>query len=332
MATSPCFFGVTSQEGAHQISFEVTNLCNLKCNHCCNDSSLFANKGLSKKEIFDLIDDLSKINTISIYLTGGEPTIFPDFEEIIEYIYNKKIDLVLATNGYNILPKIDVIKKNISHRAGVFVSLDGLQEVHDEFRGVKGAFENTINAIKALVDKGISARVSSVVWQKNISQLEEIIKLVKSLGAYHLHFSMLFNSGRAAKNNIAIEDGEYKEVVRILHVLIKKYSTDEFVISIRRDHCLDNLSENCQGGSKILHINSHGMIFPCSWVEKCELGRAYGAQWKKGNIQECVEKVGKFNELVKKRILKFGYSGCPAMAISHHNNELADDPINKLLK
>ena len=89
MQTSPCFFGVTEKEGVHQVSFEITNLCNLKCNHCCNDSSLFADEGLSKNEIFDLIDDLKKINTISIYLTGGEPTIFPDFEEVIEYINTK---------------------------------------------------------------------------------------------------------------------------------------------------------------------------------------------------------------------------------------------------
>ena len=332
MQTSPCFFGVTKQERVYQVSFEITNLCNLKCNHCCNDSSPSANKGLSKDEIFDLVDDLKKINTTSIYLTGGEPTIFPDFEEVIEYINAKDIDLVLASNGYSIIGKLDAIKKNISHRAGVFVSLDGSDEVHDEFRGVKGAFKNTVNSIKMLVEKGVSTRVSSVVWQKNISQLEEIIKLVKLLGVYQLHFSMLFNSGRAAKNNIVVEDDRYKEVIEILHYLINKYSTDEFVISTRRDRCLDCTSYRCYGGSKILHINSRGEIFPCSWAEKCELRKTFGAQWKKGNINECVEKVGKFDDLVKKRISVLGYSSCPAMAINQYHDELADDPINELLK
>lgn len=330
---SPCFFGVIKKPGVYQISYEITNRCNLKCKHCCNDSSLLAENGLSKEEIFNLIDDLKKINVSSIYLTGGEPTVTPYFDEIIEYINLKKgIDLVLATNGFEISKHIESIKKNVSHSAGVFVSLDGIGETHDKFRGMKGAFKNAVNSIKLLIANKVPTRISTVIWNGNIKQLESIIILAKSLGVYQVHFSMLFNTGRKVENNIEIKVDQYKRTVELIHNLIKKYSKDDFIVSTRRDCTLDCKSDYCMGGEKILHINSKGQIFPCSWSEKCSLGKIYGVQWKKGTIEDCVAKINKFNKLIKKRIFLLGYSGCPAMAVSYYENKYADDPINKLLK
>lgn len=329
---SPCFFGVTEQLGVYQVSYEITNLCNLKCKHCCNDSSSGANKGLSKDEIFDLVDELKEINVTSIYLTGGEPTMMPYFNEIVEYINLQGINLVMATNGFNISSNISSIKKNISHQAGVFVSLDGVGMIHDEFRGIEGAFDKTVNSIKMLVSNKIPTRISTVVWKKNIMQLEEIIKLAKSLGVYQINFSMLFSTGRAVKNNIEIESNQYKQVVKEIHLLIKKYSNDKFIVSIRRDSIIDSESDYCRGGEKILHINSKGKIFPCSWSEKCSLGVDYGVQWKKGNMKECVVKLKEFQNLVRERISLLGHSGCLAMAIDYYKDKYADDPINELLK
>lgn len=329
---SPCFFGVTEQPGVYQVSYEITNLCNLKCKHCCNDSSLSANKGLSKEEIFNLVDDLKEINVASIYLTGGEPTVVPYFNEVVEYINSRGIGLVMATNGLDISNNITSIKKNISHQAGVFVSLDGIGATHDEFRGVKGAFDKTVNSIKSLVDNKIPTRISTVVWKKNITQLEEIVRLAKFLGVYQINFSMLFSTGRTAKNNIEIENSQYKQVVEKIHSLIKKYSNDKFIVSTRRDHIIDSESDYCRGGEKILHINSGGKIFPCSWVEKCSLGVDYGVQWKKGNIKKCASEIKKFQNLIRERVSLLGHSGCPAMAIDRYKDKYADDPINELLK
>lgn len=329
---SPCFFGVSKEPNTYQVSFEITNYCNLKCRHCCNDSSISKGCYLSKEEMFNLIDELKSINTTSIYVTGGEPTLHPDFLDIAKHINNNGMTLVLATNGYDIHNQLEIIKENVSHPAGVFVSLDGIGVVHDEFRGVSGAFLNAVSSIKMLLENNIPVRVSSMVWNKNLDQLEEIIKFVKSLGVYHIHFSTLFKTGRAAESDIFISDEKYREVVDELHTLIEKYSDENFSVSTRRDQRLDSSSERCHGGEKILHINSRGQIFPCSWAEKCAPDAKYGHQWQSGNIKECLTAVGRFQELVDKRIECLGYSGCPAMAISLSDEELADDPINNILK
>lgn len=329
---SPCFFGVSDVPNNYQASFEITNYCNLRCQHCCNDSAVGKSDYLSREEIFDLVDDLKSINVTSMYITGGEPTLHPDFLDIAKYINSRGMTMVLATNGYDISKQLGIIKENVSHPAGVFVSLDGLGPVHDEFRGTDKAFSNAVSSIKMLLKNNIPVRVSSVIWSKNIDQLEELIKFVKSLGVYHLHFSTLFKTGRAADSDIFINDKQCRQVINKLHRLIKKYSDDVFSVSTRRDQVLDSSSDRCYGGKKILHINSHGQVFPCSWAEKCVSNNKYGYQWRKGNIRECLSVVSRFQELVDERINKFGYSGCPAMAISVYGDELADDPVNRILK
>lgn len=329
---SPCFFGISVDDGEYQASFEITNKCNLKCLHCCNNSAINKNSNMSKEEIIDLLVDLESINVKSIYITGGEPTLHPDFFEIVRYIISKKLSIVWATNAYNIYSHIGSIREIVNNSAGVFVSLDGLEATHDEFRGLNGSFVNTLRSIKMLSNNGFPVRISSIIWRNNVNELEEMTKLVKSLNAKHLHFSTLFKAGRAERADIFINDNQYHKVIDIIHNLIERYSDDEFTVSIRRDQVLDNNSERCFGGQKIMHINSQGQIFPCSWAEKCSLGQRYGYQWKKGNILDCLSVIRSFQNLVDLRIKHLGYSGCPAVAINLKSNELGDDPINNILK
>lgn len=328
---SPCFFGISENLKVFEVSYEITNKCNLNCLHCLNNSSYEDNSFLSVDQICDLVNDLKKIKVTSIYLTGGEPTMHPDFDKVVLYIKSKNIKIVIATNGMNIKNKINIIKKTISK---VSVSMDGIGKLHDEFRDTKGSFKNMVETIKLLKQNGIPVRISSVVWKKNIKQLKKMILFAKKLGVYKIHFSTLVNVGRATKNinAIAVEDTKYEKTIKQIHALIDKYSDDDFKVSIIRDHHLDCASDFCKGGKRILHIDCGGKIFPCSWTAKGILADKYGIQWKKGNIMECLKKASSLQGLVKDRISLMGFSGCPAMAVHYHKDKLANDPLNKLLR
>lgn len=327
----PCYFGVTDKENIYQVSYELTNMCNLECAHCCNQSSKDAHTGLSKENIISLIDELASINAINVYLTGGEPTFYPHFREIIQYIRSKDMELILATNGYDIEPHISYIKEYVSSTVGVFVSLDGIAEVHDEFRQKQGAFNRAIYSLKLLASNGIPARVSTVIWKKNVSQIEELIKLVDSLGVYQIHFTVLVKAGRAKENDIEIESKEYSKIVKYIEGLRDRYTRSDFNVTLRRNCILDHTSEDCKAGTKIIHINSKGEISPCSWIAKSILKDKYSMQWVKGNINECLNRIQSFYEVVNQRKLKYGYSGCPAMAAIYGDNGMAEDPLNDLL-
>jgi MoaA/NifB/PqqE/SkfB family radical SAM enzyme len=328
---TPCYFQIHDEKDVYQVSYEITNICDLRCFHCCNKSSSGEDAGLSRDNIFSLINDLITINVNSIYLTGGEPTLHPDFSSIVDYIHKNNIDLALATNGNNVenLPaSLTAFNKT---KEGVFVSIDGIERTHDKLRGVDGAFKNALKTINALLNKDVPVRISSIIWKENISELEEMIQLSKSIGVYKLHFSMLFNAGRAAANDINISESQYRDICNKVNELAEKYADDNFVVSMRRNHPLNTGCDYCHGAEKILHINSKGYVFPCSWIAKTELGGIYSFKWEKNSFHEDLYNLQKFQKLVNERIELYGYSGCPAIAYSVTKNPHGEDPLNKLL-
>ena len=327
----PCFFSVHYDDASYQVSYEITNACNLKCKHCCNTSTLDDFGGMSLERVKFLVDDLSDINANSIYMSGGEPTRYPGFMEIVDYIHAKGIDLALATNGTEIEHVMPALRTFSSTREGVFISLDGLGPVHDRLRGVEGAFDKTVASIRRLLAEGIPVRISSVVWKDNVDQLEDIVKFVGSLGVYMLHFSMLFNTGRASDNDIAIPPEQYAAVCRRIQELSEQYSTVGFSITMKRNQILAEGCDFCHGAEKIIHVNSRGYVFPCSWIAKTALGERYGFKWEPGRLKEGLQKLSQFQDVVNRRIDKYGYSGCPAVAFEHTGDLFGEDPLNDLL-
>ena len=100
--SDPCFFGVNLSNDRYQASFELTNCCNLECKHCFNQSSKDAHSGLSREDIFALIDELAEIRVNNVYITGGEPTCYQYFQDVIKYFIQNNIEVILATNAYDI--------------------------------------------------------------------------------------------------------------------------------------------------------------------------------------------------------------------------------------
>ena len=156
--SDPCFFKIDMTDDNYNVSYEITNKCNLECQHCFNKSSKDASIGLNKDELSLLIKELKQINVKNVYITGGEPTCYPYFEYALETFYKNNIEIILATNGYNTLQYLDVIKKYCSPRAGVHISIDGMKDVHNELRGKKDAYEHAIKTIETLLENGIKVK------------------------------------------------------------------------------------------------------------------------------------------------------------------------------
>ncbi len=250
---SCCYFGVVAEDNQYQVSYELTNMCNLKCNHCFNESDRDSHCGLPLEKVKRLIDELVSKNVKSFYITGGEPTIYPYFEEVLKHINLKGAEAILATNGLEIESIIPVIKRYVSP-VGVFISLDGLYNIHDEFRNKQGAFEKVVENIKRLISQQIPVRISTVIWEKNIAQLEQMVEFVKKLGVYQIHFTVLVSVGRAKQNSMEVDENRYKEITGIAYL----YEVDKQ--TIRRDiaflsNCLPITTKSRNGGGIFLEMD-----------------------------------------------------------------------------
>ncbi len=137
------------------VVWTVTRSCNLKCVHCYAHArdEIFAGE-LSTEEGKAVLDDLAAFGSPVVLFSGGEPLVRPDLTELAEYAVGKGMRAVISTNGTLITSRIAGKLKKIG-LSYVGISLDGMEEVNDRFRGVKGAFKKAMAGIMACQDVGI---------------------------------------------------------------------------------------------------------------------------------------------------------------------------------
>ena len=153
-----------------------------------------SNEGFEKEKILGLIKDLYDNKTEEIYISGGEPLLYPYIDDAILYANSLGIKVTLATNALEISKHLEIIKKGVQL---VSISLDGIGETHDKFRGKPGAFNNCVKMFKLLKNNNIKTRISAMIWKENVEQLEEMISLAKSCGVSKVNLAFLIPEGRA---------------------------------------------------------------------------------------------------------------------------------------
>jgi len=123
------------------VIWNLIRRCNLKCKHCYSTSlDMDFKDELNTQQIKETIDDLEVAKVPVLILSGGEPLMRPDIFEITAYAKSKGFYVALSTNGTLIdESNIDKIKEADYQYVGI--SIDGLEEFHDEFRQQKGSFK-----------------------------------------------------------------------------------------------------------------------------------------------------------------------------------------------
>lgn len=202
------------------VVWNSTCTCNLKCRHCymSSDAKKYANE-LTTAEAKQFIDDLADFNVPVLLFSGGEPLIRPDFFELADYAAKKGVRPTLSTNGTLITPEVARKIKDIGV-GYVGISLDGLREVNDKFRGKAGAFEAAMNGIKncVAVDQRVGLRFT--INHHNIQELENIFDFIEEENINRVCFYHLVYSGRG--NQMMDEDVTAEESRRAMDIIIRR--------------------------------------------------------------------------------------------------------------
>ena len=179
------------------LTWELTYACNLACVHCLSSSGKRDPRELSTDQCKAIIDELERMQVFYVNIGGGEPTVRPDFWELVDYATAHHVGVKFSTNGVRITPEV-AAKLAASDYVDVQISLDGATaEVNDAVRG-PGSFEMAIRALENLADAGFSdAKISVVVTRHNVDQLDDFKALADRFGAT-LRITRLRPSGRGA--------------------------------------------------------------------------------------------------------------------------------------
>ncbi|MBF0259034.1 MAG: 12,18-didecarboxysiroheme deacetylase [Desulfamplus sp.] len=202
------------------VVWNMTRRCNLRCVHCYAQSEdISYDNELTHEQSIAMIDDLAQFGAPVLLLSGGEPLVHPRLAEYAEYAVKKGMRAVISTNGTLITKEKAKILKEIG-LSYVGISLDGLEETHDKFRGIKGSFQKALQGIRNCQEAGIKVGLRFTINKRNVHEIPGIFDLLEDMNIPRACFYHLVYSGRAS--SIANEDLTHEETRKTLDLIMAR--------------------------------------------------------------------------------------------------------------
>ena len=184
-----------SQDKKPVVVWNITSACNLKCVHCYASAGT-ASGELDTKQGLKLIADLKDYGSPVILFSGGEPLMRKDLPKLIDSTVKKEMRAVISTNG-TLITKDTAMELSDLGLSYIGVSLDGLQEINDKFRGVEGAFKAAMKGIYNSMHQGIKVGLRFTMNKSNVEEIPKILDLLEKEGIPRICFYHLVYTGRA---------------------------------------------------------------------------------------------------------------------------------------
>jgi len=320
--------------------FHLTTRCNLKCPHCYVASEMADLTHPAKEELppyllFRLIDEFSEHNGKTVTFSGGEPLLYPQFKDAVEYAASKGLETEILTNGTLIDKEWAALfaDKKIS----VQISLDGSTAViHDTIRG-KGNFDKAVRGIKYLQDAGMKKRITlcTTIMKQNLHDLPAIISLANNLEITKIRFLPLRKVGSAEKKWDAIsgmDTAQYESFFQYISCLQKDKNCGidltcgltGFMLNIPKNISDDDIW--CPVGKQIV-ADTNGDAYPCVLMMKNEfrLGNLFSQTLSQLMQSDKMSEIYKILSTRRNIIAKcavcnwrnFCQSGCMGQALDH---------------
>lgn len=249
-------------------SIILTYRCPMRCKMC----NIWKNPTERNKEL--IADDLKILPHLKfVNLTGGEPFIREDLEQIVEECYRHTNRIVISTSGWFEERVVALAKK--FPRIGIRISIEGLSGKNDELRGRDGGFDKGLRTLLRLKEMGVKdIGFGCTVSNNNSKDMLYLYQLSKSMG---LEFATaaFHNSFYFHKDDNEITNKE--EVCRDFEQLIEWQLKERHPKSWFRawfNMGLVNYIEGgrrmlpCEAGTANFFIDPTGEVYPCNGMEK----------------------------------------------------------------
>ena len=248
------------------VYFNLTKNCNSKCIYCYANAGKTATKDIQDQPLGfweRTIDQLCNLNNnATMNITGGEPTIYKYFWNVVEYAKNKGLKLLLITNGSN--SKDEDIQRYFNYFSTIQVSIDSLREKINSLTRGKNSLFSAQKLIDILIENGVEPTIMVVVSKYNKRYLYEFVDKYKASAI--IKFQPMYNMGRGGKlKSLSIAAKEYYNILKSQN--IERMKED---ISYKRN----KKYIWCGMGKNVLSIEANGDVYPCQLMhhEKFKLG------------------------------------------------------------
>ena len=259
-------FGLIGDAGAgrlYSVTLAVTNRCSFACWHCYNAGR--SQEDLPLGILQRLAAVLQEMGVVMVTLTGGEPLLRNDLEEIAR-CFDARTCLIVGTTGDGLMPE----RAARLASAGVFgagISLDSEDEAeHDQLRGRKGAFRIALAALGTARNAGLYPYVVAMATRQLLKRERffSFLRFVREHGAFEVHLLEPSLTGNlAGRTDVALPASARRTIV-------------EYQRQVAQDESLPILSSftylegpdafGCGAGLTHLYIDGSGEVCPCNLV------------------------------------------------------------------
>ena len=251
-------------KGPALIHIEITKECNFRCKMC--DIWWQDHKGeLEISEFRKLADEFEEMGVKAVALTGGEPTLVKNIEEIIRMFKRKGMIVHTNTNGSD--PRTAERLKDTGIDS-VTVSIDFYGEEHDKNRGIKDCFKRAVQTLKELKEAGIKrVGIGTLIMGQNTGHLEKLTQLAKELGIFisfaGFDLGLIHIQHEQRKKNFQ----KFVEGVRKVRELRKKYDNiiviPEYLDYMESQSVSPKIVDWCYAGYATCIIRAKGDVQAC---------------------------------------------------------------------
>ncbi len=182
--------------GSGTLMLHLLGRCNLRCLHCYMDGGPYRREMLAADAVVAAIGEAPALGFGSLYVTGGEPTLYPHLDRVIEAAgASEGMTRTLCSNGTRLTTEFARRLADSGFRLNV--SLDGSERFHDSFRRLPGAFADAVEGIGIAVDAGLRVTIIASIGRRNASMLEFLAGTALETGAAAFRVQPLLALGRA---------------------------------------------------------------------------------------------------------------------------------------
>lgn len=277
-------------------TFELTPTCNFNCSMCYMRLSPQRLKELgglrTVEEWKSTALEMKRMGTLFILLTGGEPLLYPKFEELYSFLANEGFILTLNTNGSLITPEIVKLwKKQLPRRLNITL-YGASEETYEKLCHNRSGFQQTLKAFELIKEYDIPARLNISIVEENQNEYDDMRRIAEDFG-----FPVMANSYMLGGCSILCNDKSdiatrrmNPERAALCDIHHMKYSQKESFIENAKRH-IDIVKSGqaeiktpqglqCSAGETNCWIDFRGMMLPCTIMEE------YGVSLKEHTVEE----------------------------------------------
>jgi radical SAM protein with 4Fe4S-binding SPASM domain len=253
-----------------RIGVEITNRCDLACRHCFNDSGSGPVQELSLTDLIDLFEQVRLMGIEDIRISGGEPTLHPQFPAVVNEAHRRGLRVSLNTHGlYSSRMRTQVAKLPVKR---FIISLDGLREVSDSIRG-HGVFDRAVDTASWLLHQNLAVTLGVHLTRSAVDDVAGLLDLASELGA-DIKFAPLRPLGRARQHLLdeMLSPPDSYQVVQTITRLRENHpkiqiSTDFDILQPIEPPVPEFPSRaSCPAGRSMLNLNYDGYVYPCAFL------------------------------------------------------------------